>query len=239
MYKLLIINLLSLSIMGCGRTLISEQSSPKLSAVTMYCSVNGHVLEGVSIKNLKTGNVYYNKKYGWGKEFFPKDREFSFLSIGNVESGTYSLNKVIFWYFPPGKNDKVNVDIVIPDDIFQFVITDTDILYLGDFRLFILSLPPDHPSLIDKIGQLKAKGYSAKVFSTSLRHLVAPADILYINGTEPSEANKFARPGEEFFWRFFISKKSSIPHWAKISERKVKQYLESEQNMLDLMVEKP
>lgn len=205
---------------GCGTTLIKDQSAGDLSAVTMYMSVNNFVIEGVSIKNLDTGDIHYNKRYGWGKEFFPRERRYSYVSIGNLKAGYYSLVSVTIWYFPPGEKKKKNVVLDIPDYIFRFRIHENDILYLGDINLTVLNETYDEQVLNKYIDQLRNNKFTVRKFKTMVQYRGTISDVLYVNGIEPA-VSQGLRPAEEFFLKFFISEKKNIPGWAGIAQKKL------------------
>ncbi len=211
---------LAVSLSHCGTTLIKDQKTDDMSAVTMYMAVNRNIIEGVAIKNLTTGEVFYNKQYGWGKEYFPDRKRFSFLSIGNIGRGTYCLHKVVFWYFPPGETRKKNIELLVPDDTFRFVVSPGDILYLGDIH-FTIFAPQADAAAVDKFARdLQNRKLTVKLFTTVLSVVNTENRVLYANGVEPTGAPGL-RPGEDSFLRFFISKGSSLSGWAGIARKKL------------------
>jgi len=211
---------LAVSLSHCGTTLIKDQKTDDMSAVTMYMAVNRNIIEGVAIKNLTTGEVFYNKQYGWGKEYFPDQKRLSFLSIGNIGRGTYCLHKVVFWYFPPGETRKKNIELLVPDDTFRFVVSPGDILYLGDIH-FTIFAPQADAAAVDTMAQdLRNRKFAVKSFKAVLPVVNTENRVLYINGVEPTSAPGL-RQGEESFLRFFISKGSSVSGWAAIARKKL------------------
>lgn len=229
LFALMIITALVLT--GCGRTLIKDQSDKELSAVTMYLDLNSFVIEGAAVKNLDTGEIFYNKRYGWGREFFPPAKSFSYLSIGNIKAGRYSFNKILFWYFPPGEKRKKTMELQIPDNLFRFTVRKNDILYLGDLNFTILNQSYDEDSLNKSIAELAEKNFTVKKFRTFIPYRSSESDLLYVNGIEPYGGSAL-RPAEEFFLKFFISKKSDIPGWSEIAQRKLKDFSDIEREMI-------
>lgn len=221
LFKVILLISVTFTSLNCGTTLIKEQTERNLSAVTMYIDA-GFVTEGVSVKNLSTGEVFYNKRYSWGKEFFPDKKKFSFLSIGNIKPGRYSFHKIVIWYFPPGEKQKKDIEITIPNDVFQFIVQPNDILYLGDIRFIILAPESNNINVNKYMEELTSKRITVKKFKTFIPFKNSELEVLYVNGVEPN-GNKEIRPGEEFFLKFFVSNKSKIPSWAKISELKLKE----------------
>lgn len=213
----------TLFLSACGTTLIKSQADPHLSAVTMYMNLQPFVLDEVEIKNRSTGEVFSNRRYGWGKEFFAADKRFSFLAIGNVTPGEYVVSRIHAWTII-GQNQRVDMAVDMDPEAIRFTVQPNDIQYVGDILVIILKSEAARLDFIQEAAKLEERHVRGKVFPGRL--------IDKRTGTSFDFARDFAsiwihypdgrsalRDGELPFLQFFQAK--DLSGWADIAARKI------------------
>ena len=224
MLKRLTVLFIFAAVLGhCNKNWISSQDNPRLGAITMYFSIKHGLTKAASVKNLSTGEVYSNGSYGWGKEFFPIHKRYDFMAIGNLPPGSYSLHSLYFWAVDARTQEQGKQTIQIPDDVFVFAVMPGEILYLGEPHLEAYLGDVSENTLSAYVKLKQRQGLSVRSFSVPHPRDESQAlRVVYSNPLEPTESNRRSlRKGEKAFLEFFISRRSDLPAWADIAERRL------------------
>lgn len=199
--KPIIILLSALLLSQCGTTLIADQERADLSVATMYLDfVPGFVKDAFFI-NRETGKEYANSRYGWGKEFFPREHRFSFFALGNLPAGTYELTRLQVYHISSTKM------LAIPKDALVFTVAANEIKFLGQVTITLTDSP------------------ASPTVSTGRRKTTALSNSagqnFQISHEDAPDGNDRFRDGEEFFLEFFISKKNALPRWTELAKKRL------------------
>lgn len=189
----------------CGRHMIEQRRSPELSAVTMYLLLHSYLIKEVSVKHLGTGMVHTNKTYGWGAERWPRELRFWRVAIGNLPPGAYDLHAIR--YYHKGSNGVA----LFPDGAVRFVVQRSEILHLGDLRIYPDSerspFPFYGPDVVELPITLILNGVQQRM---TLFHMYGPTN----------DRSAF-QPGEEYFLHFFSAAVNQLPEWGRVAKERL------------------
>lgn len=189
---------------GCGRTWIDEQDGSDRSVMTGYFYVWNGFVKGITVKNLSTGKSYSNSFYGWGKEFFPQNKILMFGAVGNLEPGTYAVTSLLAY-------GGITAELPVPEDVIKFEVGRSQIVYVGDIIVGFLK-----QGITEQDAAEKFRGQAPVVKIFPSRHPGFNSSLAVLMWKEPPTEGY--REGERYFLDYFISRKDSIPRWARIAE---------------------
>jgi hypothetical protein len=207
MYRIIVVILLIL-FSSCGKTWVKDQKRKENSAVTLYAHFYSGFVKSITFENLETGKTYRNKRYGWGKEFFPRQYSFSFVMVANMPPGRYVLKSMDL--YEKNFNKTITVDLDDPDGAFE--LEANNIIYLGDILLGYAGDKKNSSSSPDQNENRKIRRITGQIHELGSQEFIIANQNPYIPG------NDVFRPGEEYFLDFIIAKESSLTRWSEIAK---------------------